>query len=99
MTKTVIVVRGDTPLKDIQDLLKIRPSYTTPSERNTFDLRDPDETQNDIPRKDENPYKARLCEIAGLVNRARTEIADGNRRHALVTLGRAASAIDRVLGE
>lgn len=75
---------------------------TTPNKksavrRESFDL---DEAYDDIPGKDavrcirEKKILVGLHEIAGLVNRARAELAGCDVKGCAITLGRIASAID-----
>ena len=95
MRKITIMVDGTTSLEEIQKLLNIAPANRRTDVKH--DRRDPDEEHDDIPRKDKNPYVAGLCEIAGLVHRARVELAEKRVHHAMRTLGRVANAIDSTI--
>lgn len=73
------------------------PNKKSAVRRESFDL---DEAYDDIPGKDaarcirEKKILVGLHEIAGLVNRARAELAGGDIKGCAITLGRIASAID-----
>lgn len=91
----IVVVSGNATLEDIQNILRIAKIRAV-----RHDVRDGDEAQDDIPRKDgANPYRAGLCELAGLVRRARVELSEGKARLVAHTLGRVQNAIDRELNK
>lgn len=79
----------------LNDVMKLTEREKRNASNHVTDNRDPDEACDGIPHS--VVVKEGLCEIAGLVNRARRELSDGNLSNCSTTLGRIANAIDREL--